>query len=404
MLRELNVRHVIYAAASVLLFWPVLWWGYWPTHGWTDVPGYQVGRDFINLWAGPQFAFSGRLSALFDLAGYPDAVGDLIGHPVPFTTWSYPLYTLPLFWPLAQLPYLWALAVWTFGLFAVFATLILSEIKPAQRVLALIMLVLAPACLINTVGGQCGVLTAILMIGGILLIDTRPMIAGVMLGLLAFKPQMAVVIPFALVALGAWRVMLIAAVTVLTMVTLSVALFGLDAWQHYLAINAGYTVAAVRAFNDSFRFMLASVFAAARTFGLGDSVAFGIQLAVAIATIALACSAVRRTRDPCERAFVLVTASPLITPYVYNYDLVGVGAMLVWIMFGRLPLRSESSGVCFLAWVAPTAMMYLNQLGLGVMPLALLALFVIGVRAIGQTPLLPLAVAPDRPLTLPLAS
>jgi hypothetical protein len=123
----LDIRHAIYPAVSLLLFWPVLRWGYWPTHDWTDVPGYQVGRDFINLWAGPQFAFGGKLSTLFDLAGYPTAVGALVGHPIPFAVWSYPLYTRPLFWPLAQLPYFWALAIWTFGLFAAFAAIVLSR-------------------------------------------------------------------------------------------------------------------------------------------------------------------------------------------------------------------------------------------------------------------------------------
>jgi Glycosyltransferase family 87 len=402
--RDVNVRHILYPGISLLLFWPVLRWGYWPTHGWTDVPGYQVGRDFINLWAAPQFAFGGRLSTLFDLPGYQTAVGVLLGHPVPFTTWSYPLYTLPLFWPLAQLPYFWALAIWTFGLFAVFAALVLSEIRPSQRTVALLALALAPACLINAVGGQCGVLSATLMIGGILLIDRRPALAGVLLGLLAFKPQMAIVIPFALLALGAWRVILVAALTVLALVALSVALFGLDSWRHYFDINAAYTVASVREFHDTFKYMLASVLAGARTFGLSNPVALAVQGVVAVATIVLACWAVRRTNDPCRRAFVLVTAAPLITPYVFNYDLVGVAAMLVWMLFGRLPWRSEWSGVCLLVWIAPTAMMYLNQMGLGVMPLALMALFVMGVRTMGRTPLEPLPAARNRLLAHPVAS
>ena len=404
MCRSLNIRHAIYPIVSLLLFWPILWWGYWPTHDWTDVPGYLVGRDFINLWAGPQFAFGGKLSTLFDLTGYPTAVGALVGRPIPFTAWSYPLYALPLFWPLAQIPYFWALAIWTLGLFAVLAALVLSEIKPSQRYAALFVLAVTPACLINAVGGQCGVLTAILMISGILLIDRRPAVAGVLLGLLAFKPQMAVVIPFALLALGAWRVIFTAAATVLALLTLSLALFGLDAWQHYFEINAAYTVTALREFHDVFKYMLASVYAAARTFGLGNPVALVIQGTVAATSIVLACWAVRRTNDPCRRAFVLITASPLITPYVLNYDLVGVAAVLVWMLFGRLPLRPEWSGVCLLVWIAPTAMMYLNQIGLAVMPMALMALFVLGVRAIGQASLEPLPPAGNPILARPVVS
>ena len=70
----------------------------------------------------------------------------------------------------------------------------------------------------------------------------------------------------------------------------------------------------------------------------------------------------------------------------------------------RLPLRPEWSGVCLLVWIAPTAMMYLNQIGLGVMPMALMALFVLGVRAIGQASLEPLPAAGTPLLARPVAS
>ena len=72
-----------------------------------------------------------RCRALFDLRGYHEAIGRLFGTPLPFHNWGYPLFTLPAFWPLAQLPYFWALAVWTVGLFAIFAAIVLAEIEPA---------------------------------------------------------------------------------------------------------------------------------------------------------------------------------------------------------------------------------------------------------------------------------
>ena len=74
-----------------------------------------------------------RSSALFDLRGYHEAIGRLFGTPLPFHNWGYPLFTLPAFWPLAQLPYFWALAVWTFGLFAIFAAIVLAEVEPDRR-------------------------------------------------------------------------------------------------------------------------------------------------------------------------------------------------------------------------------------------------------------------------------
>ena len=74
-----------------------------------------------------------------------------------------------------------------------------------------------PACPINAIGGQNGFLSAALFLGGVLNIDRRPILSGVLIGLLTFKPHLGVVLPFALVALGAWRVIASAAVTALAL-------------------------------------------------------------------------------------------------------------------------------------------------------------------------------------------
>ena len=92
-----------------------------------------------------------------------------------------------LFWPLAQLPYFVALAAWTFGLFAIFAAMTLSRVERSARPLLLLLLLLAPATLINAVGGQNGFLTACLLVGGILLLDRRPVLAGILFGLLTYQ-------------------------------------------------------------------------------------------------------------------------------------------------------------------------------------------------------------------------
>jgi len=107
--------------ASLALLWPFVAAFYWPAGAGLDVTGHPIGRDFINVWVGPQVAFGHGFATLFDLDAYHTALGTFFGHPLPFHNWGYPLFTLPAFWPLAQLPYAAALAIWTFGLFAVFA-------------------------------------------------------------------------------------------------------------------------------------------------------------------------------------------------------------------------------------------------------------------------------------------
>jgi hypothetical protein len=364
--------HLLLLVASLAVMLPVLRF-YWPAGGGLDVVGYPLGRDFINVWSGPQVAFGDKVSALFDLRGYHEAIGRLFGTPLPFHNWGYPLFTLPAFWPLAQLPYFWALAIWTVGLFAIFAAIVLAEIEPARRLQALLLLALTPACLINTIGGQNGFLSAALFLGGVLNIDRRPILSGVLIGLLTFKPHLGIVLPFALVALGAWRVIASAAITALALFAISTAMFGLDAWRDYVAVVGAYQTELLRQFEGFYTTMMVSVLASGRQLGLSYSVALGIQVIVSLGVIALACWAVRRIADPCARAFLLATATLLATPYAFNYDMTALGAALVWVFVGRLPHRPDAGPAYILAWLAPPVTMMLALYGSPLAPLITLS-------------------------------
>src|SRR5262249_50445237 len=267
-------------------------------------------------------------------------------------------------------------AVWTVGLFAAFAGVTLREVAPGRRAVALVLLACAPACLINTVGGQNGFISAALLLGGVLAIDRRPVVAGVLVGLLPFKPHVGLVLPFALIALGAWRVIASATVTVAVLVAGSVALFGIESWRHYLEVAGTYQVVLLERFYGFYMYMMTSVLAGGRTVGLPYASALAVQVAFALPVLAAACWGVRRTADPCRRAFVLATAAPLVTPYAFNYDLTALTAVLVWMLVGRLPWRREGSVLVFLAWATPLALMYANMLKLGAAPLVLILVFV----------------------------
>jgi Glycosyltransferase family 87 len=373
--------------SSLLLCQPWIRTLFWPAGGGLDVKGYQIGHDFINVWGGPQLAFDGRLATLFDLSTYHQAIGELFGQPIPFHNWSYPPFTLVAFWPLAQLPYFWALAVWTIGLFTAFAAVTLSRIDPEDRLKALIVLAAAPACLINTICGQNGFLSAVLMLGGILSIDRRPILAGVLFGLLTFKPHLGIVLPFALLALGAWRVMFTASLTVAALVLISIAFFGIEPWRLYIGATSAYQTLLLERFEGFYTIMMTSVVAAARMAGISFQAAITIQLAVVLAVLVAACWAVRRTNDPCQRAFVLVSAVPLITPYVFNYDLTALTAVLTWKLFRPLPAGRLRICLMFAAWLLPILLMYFNWMRVGAAPFVLAGIFALSVyEAWGEHP------------------
>ena len=80
--------------------------------------------------------------------------------------------------------------------------------------------------MINAFFGQNGAFTAALLVGGLLAAPKRPILAGVLFGLLTVKPQLGILIPFCLLASRNWRAFASAAVTTVTLVLLTGLAFG----------------------------------------------------------------------------------------------------------------------------------------------------------------------------------
>src|SRR5258707_10279692 len=104
--------------------------------------------------------------------------------------------------PLGLMAYVPALLAWlAAGWYAFYRALRLA--MPGQGTLLLALA--APAVFINAVGGQNGTWTAALFGGGLGLLERRPLLAGGLLGLLIYKPQLGLLIPVALLAGRHWR-------------------------------------------------------------------------------------------------------------------------------------------------------------------------------------------------------
>ncbi len=143
-----------------------------------------------------------------------------------------------------------ALTAWTVvfgGLFLFIAT---RPIAPERRFLAAILIVLSPAALINTIGGQNGFLTGALVLTGMLFAQRRPVLAGLAIGCLAIKPHLAIVLPFVLMAIGAWRAFATATLTVLGLAIGSVAVLGVEPWQDYFRITGALQFSLLEVFQD----------------------------------------------------------------------------------------------------------------------------------------------------------
>jgi hypothetical protein len=382
--RQRTLFLLLFIGLPLLLVGRLIFICYWPAGQGLDAQGYQIGRDFINVWAGPRIAFSASPGVLLDLEAYHTEIGRLFGQPLPFHNWSYPLNALIWCWPFAQLPYFAALAVWTtIGLFA-FLAVALHAVEPSRRGIAVLLLLAAPASLINIIGGQNGFFSAALLIGGLLCLQTRPVLAGVLFGILAAKPQMLLALPLALLALAAWRTLAAAAVTMLASVLLTTVLIGTEPWVTFLTETKRFQLYSLQLtpFADYYTRMMASVVGVARAAGMSYGPAMVLQLLIAAVVLPLAAWAAARTTDTHLRVFVLVAATPLVTPYVMSYDLTCMAVLLAWYLTGTLTVPRRFGVLVLLAWVTPVTGLWTQELGIPFAPLVHAAVFMVAVRTV----------------------
>ena len=332
-----------------------------------------IGTDFSNVWAAGKLVLDGRPEAPYDPvlqhAAEREAFG---GRPVPFFGWHYPPLFLIVAAALALLPYGWALLVWTaFGMAAYLATLRAILPRPETMLVALAF----PATFVNLGHGQNGFLTASLLGGALLLLDRRPLVAGLLIGLLAYKPQFGVLIPLVLVATARWQVIAAAAATVLVACAGTFALFGGKVWTAF-AHSTEFTRVVVLEAGDTGWEKIQSIFSAVRMWGGSIELAYAAQAALALG-LAVSLIWLWRSRAADDlKAAALACGCLLATPYVLDYDLVvlavAIGFFVRHALNQNRGFRDYEISVLAFVWIAPLiARSVAGTIGL---PLGLLAM------------------------------
>ena len=301
------------------------------------------GQDWMVFDTAAQAYFRGDTGLLLDgprFTGVLNATHGWLAEPLKFHPWVYPPYTLLLALPFAMLPW-WA----DYGAFQLlsFAGLVASLSLWAQgrRRLLLIGGVIACAATPFTLGsGQNSFLSAGLVTAGIWFLRRRPWVSGVLLGLLAFKPQLAILVPVALVAARAWPVIAAASLTVGTLLGASLLMPGIGLWRAWLHLLLGGDPAFHQWINGG-RLYGQSVYACARLAGLSESLASSIQLAATAGAAACVYAVFRRQRARPEiQLAALLCAMIVAAPHVGNYDALMLGEACMFVLI-RAPLHAS---------------------------------------------------------------
>ncbi|HEX6218106.1 MAG TPA: glycosyltransferase family 87 protein [Sphingomicrobium sp.] len=330
------------------------------------------GRDFVNLWGGGHFLREGGAPDIYDVETYRQFIGTLFG-PLKPHNYSYPPLTFPVAELFSFLPYGIALAAWLIGTGALFVWAVRSWWPREWHSPWLALL--TPAAMMNIWAGHYGFLIgALFLMGFQRLGERKPAEAGGWFGLMLVKPHLAILIPLVLLVRRQWVAIVAGAVTVALLIVATIAAFGLEPWQDWLVEGGGKQLSLIDAGGSFYGFMSTSAATAVLRFSDDMTLALGAQAVLAIAAIAgLVAAASRRTPIP-DLAMLTATATFLVLPYAFNYDLmvVTVAALRLW---ADPDSTKGHRAAAILGFIAPQIGMLVAPLGWPLTPLMLAALF-----------------------------
>jgi hypothetical protein len=269
---------------------------------------------------------------------------------------SYPPTFFLVLAPLALLPYRCAFITWDvvtlIGCVAVVYLIV-------RRRAAIALTLAAPFSAWNFLAAQNGFLTASLLGGSLLFLERQPVLAGVFMGCLTYKPQYGILLPVALLASRQWRAISSAAVTAAVLAGASIALFGAEVWAafpHGFAVQGELSLGADPDSNWGY---LQTAYGLIRSPHGPARLAW---LAQGLVTLGGAVTVwiVWRSRTRYElKAAILSAAALLATPYAFAYDMAAVvipAAFLASDQLSRGLLRGEKT-MSIILFGAPLAVL-----------------------------------------------
>jgi hypothetical protein len=315
------------------------------THTWLfDASGHPQRIDFVGFQAAGSLALHGSpLSAYSAAALHAEAVAR-VGHEFrEVFPWPYP----PLFFfvavPLACLPFAGAFVLWVGSMVAVYGAVVATI---ARRYSAFLISWAPPWAILATMNGQNGFLTASI-IGAVLLnLERRPAVAGIVLGLLSYKPQYGFLFPFAFAFGGYWRAFGWACLGTVLWTGLSCAVFGFDSLAAF-AQGLSHSTGDLHVMAGIGWDKIQSVYGLSRWLGISNTAAWALQCSSAVGSV-IAVSCLWRGQYPFPlKAAGLVSLLPLVTPYAFIYDFPLLSIALAWLFSGRPFEKFETALIAF---------------------------------------------------------
>jgi alpha-1,2-mannosyltransferase len=320
-------------------------------HGNLDALGKPIGTDFASFWTASRFVLAGNAAGAYDPYQHHAAQILLFGKKdVDFYAWFYPPTALLIVAPLGLLPYGISLLSWLAVTTAAYVATIWKFIPRAD---ALIPILGFPAVITNVGHGQNAFFSTAIVGIGLFISDRRPIAAGALLGCLCYKPQLAPMLAIVVLARRDWKMALGAALSIAAQALTATLLFGPEIWIRFessLPLAKASLEQGIIGFGK-----MQSAFSAIRLLGGGNSLAYCVQAAVAVAAAILLWRIWRTEASLLLRTGATGAAMLLGTPFILDYDFVLLALPIAALTSEglRTGFKPYEKSVLAAAWVLP---------------------------------------------------
>jgi len=275
--------------------------------------------DFVAFWAAAKLAIAGDPISAFDQDILRRAQLLPPGAPPSDFFWRYPPAFHLLIAPLGLLPYSAAWLLFNLISLTAFSVALWRRATPVPMGHNLIFF--APVVLITFVLGQASLLWAAALVAALAALERdRPVIAGLLIAMLSLKPQLGILIPFALAAGGHWRVILWSGIWVFIVHGAATVVVGLEYWVEFF--DGISRAAEGLEHGETPRGRMVSFYAFLRFLGMAHALSLACQWLVSALLAAGLFVLWRRPKVGLDlKAAALCIAIPLATPYSFTYEL-----------------------------------------------------------------------------------
>lgn len=280
-----------------------------------------VGGDFLAFFTAGEMALQSAAASAYDFAAFDENLKARAPLGAIGMMWQYPPAMFFVTAPFALLPYKIAFILWVVAGWSVLGW---SLHRIGFRGATFRILLCSSLAVSIPSHGQIAAATAGLLFLAAYDPKRRWLTAGIAAGILTIKPQLGLLLPFAYLAIGAWRAILVACVAAAVLHGAAFVIFGVDGWTAFFdaLLNFRNEFAGAAALTPPRG--MTTVFGQLKLMGLSGETAMHGQLAATAILAAMTVVVWRKAQDPLARAAFLGVAAIIAAPYAYGYEMVAL--------------------------------------------------------------------------------